>query len=307
MYVSVSPTLGVVTHRWYTCTMIDCGPAVVGCLGGDMVLHSWSDPGSDAYYGGLRKYDAVDLRCMPEPPQVTPAPPPSDEGSSCCFLTAASDMSVICNRKWVVDGHPLPSSTPTLSFFIFERYSSEKILFAPWCGDIVMLKSAHDITLVDLEESFRREELVLTLRTSSPSQFDNLLGLLWGPDGSMFTLHTTDALASCAAVDCATGESHLFSPNVSLVEVFGRDHTFTVVHPGAFQVHHTGNNLTVPSLNVPCTWAQHKSGLILSTTQKSRGNGKVHLSLHDGFTGTHIGDFNVPLPPNFLFHLRIKL
>ncbi|KAH3758419.1 hypothetical protein Pelo_9785 [Pelomyxa schiedti] len=153
------------------------------------------------------------------------------------------------------------------------------------------------MALVDLNETVNEKGLVFTCKAPCREQWP-LGGVLWMPDGSMATLKRTNPFTLASST---TGEQYQFPPFSSDVEPISRSHALVwcFSHLKKFHVYHTGNFLSAPSLSVPCTWAgtsKQPSGLIASTPAHS-DSPEIQITVHDGTTGFHLGDFPVDFDP----------
>ncbi|KAH3756553.1 hypothetical protein Pelo_11664 [Pelomyxa schiedti] len=301
---SVSPTLGLVSSRWFR--QEGKWGAVRGCVGQGRVLACSMELRAGVV---VREYRVED---------VAAAADGGDDGGRAPSEVLASlgrlDCLVWCNSKWIVG---LPSRGEMCVWKVldprcdggaglvlseeqrFEGVDATLLQFSPLCDDDVMAFSSalSFVEFIDLEASFNSKNVVVksVVKCSKREPF----GILWMPDGSTCSLHY--GYSSCIILkDTATGNPvKLFPKCVNHVIPVGSHHIFVMGCPATeFQVYST-KNLTTPSLCTPCTWAAASlpSGLIVSTSHdqlKYRKTSDIQFELHDGGTGFHIGGFRIP-------------
>ncbi|KAH3758077.1 hypothetical protein Pelo_10207 [Pelomyxa schiedti] len=309
--VVVSPTMGVLSHSWFT----HATTSVCGGLGRDSLLvrthttHKWAT-----------EYSVMDLG-VPASRRRGARAGESFLGNPRLMFSRAQ---LRCNRKWivglmescdvlcmwkVVGGGPVE---PERSIHGIE--ASNYLQFSPQCLDVVMIISAHGkhcVIFVDLEATFNVKELVVTSKV--PFYGNSPGGFLWMPDGSLCALQY--CTPSVHLLDANGKTIKVFPPNSQAVP-FDRTHVFvcSFSYPTEFQVYRTGNNLTEPSLCMPCTWAclsrGNQTSLIASTSHQYVKGGNMHemqFTVHDGVTGCHVGDFSVTVTPPFFFDSSVYL
>ncbi|KAH3745899.1 hypothetical protein Pelo_12704 [Pelomyxa schiedti] len=285
--VSVSSTtMGVVAYSVFW-----CGLTVCGCVGQSRVLvrsrgaMGSSDTGFD--------YSVLNLGDTAESPRFA-------------LFTAPGMSSMRCNRSWVVGirmererdalfvrkllcspnkrgecllcGFNRPGTIPDNSG-ISGRI--RKVKFSPLSDGVAMVLNYDSlVSFVDLEASFTTNTLVTTINIVCGEIHPR--GVMWLSSGTPLK---------------PVGKNHAF-----VSEEF---------EPTQFQVYHT-DNLTAPSLCVPCTWVHitSSSSLILSTqgsyTPYQHSTSTLQFTLHDGISGLKVGDFNILLPPDVMFDKNLR-
>ncbi|KAH3756335.1 hypothetical protein Pelo_11830 [Pelomyxa schiedti] len=290
LFVSVSPTLGVVRHSWYR------GAGVIeGCVGSNRVLvrtHyaaaiSVTDHGVYEVVGGDGE----------APKEVAWVP------ETRCRM-------ICCSSKWIA-GY-LPNGAALYVWKVaelggdaarcerhFDGVHARATQFSPLSDDVLLVFASCEaeencVTFCDLQASVNEGKLVVTRKVPLGERHTDRI--IWRPDGSVCTLHS-DSSAKYF-VDNATGKQ--------LVQFPQSTNVFPVVY-------HTGSITSEPSHCVPCTWAAPSVGvqsqLIASTThhaKKDRRATEIKFSVHDCSTGFHVGDFIVPFDSSH-FKFREKM
>ncbi|KAH3756508.1 hypothetical protein Pelo_11699 [Pelomyxa schiedti] len=292
LFVSVSLTLGVVENYWMTC---GTDTMVCGCLGHKRVLcahHTDDARGTRFYYSDVRDMAVESLD----------AKNPKDPAKTRLYIGGSLDSRVFtlrCNRRWIVRcalGNEIcvwkvPSESPTYFRDVSFGVEAARAEFSPICDDVVIMCTTSESTgfgciiFADLDASCGTQHLVVTSKVMCGCCLPE--GYMWLTGGSLCTLDNFHPSMAYCLVDCATQKILAFPKRCQ------------------FHVYHTGNNLTAPSLSVPCTWARPstQSGLIASTTQRPVADinaTEILITVHDGPTGFRVGKFAAPLPSTFL-------
>ncbi|KAH3760621.1 hypothetical protein Pelo_7552 [Pelomyxa schiedti] len=185
-----------------------------------------------------------------------------------------------------------------------ERVSRLQLLLWPRSHDLVVVINAplsiggpSFVTLVDLDESFRKQDLVITKKFDCGGT--KTAGVMWMPDGSLGILR--DAILNIELVDVTTQKVYEYPHLLKITPIGDCQHAFArPMHDSPqFAVYHTGN-FSSPTLCVPCTRALpcKESGLIVSTIHNKFEKGMC-WTLHDGITGFRVGDIAVKWDPRF--------
>ncbi|KAH3714517.1 hypothetical protein Pelo_18973 [Pelomyxa schiedti] len=265
----------------FVCECVTNACTVCGCVGNDRVLCS-----SLCLDESWRGYCRVLNVSMEEDGGAGKERNPFDRSVwSAQLMMCGHSPSVVCNRKWIVvlvpgstelhiwkvvgDGTPGDQQVSVYELG-FEAEKLESGVSTPFGQDFVMVfpLAGGSITVVDLDSSFKAGSLVIN---------------------SVLPQKARNALKEETNQVIPISENHVFSAP-----------WFTGSTRLQFSVYHTGSPLP-PVLSLPATWASPgcypKSGLLFSTTQNlkcSKLPPCVVFSLHDGITGLHFGNFNVP-------------
>ncbi|KAH3758546.1 hypothetical protein Pelo_9653 [Pelomyxa schiedti] len=306
LYVSVSPTLGVIDHFWNHC---DRKNRVCGCVGHNRLLVS--TPSTEN--------DCVDYYIEHASPGSTT---PSQFVWSLEGCAAAVDIPVAkCNTKWIViyaglyeqlhvwrvvggsavgtrvvlstncdllkvnkpDGSKLKYATLEFcllhdnTLMIYTSYKPpENPIESDKQGNPPRQAPLSRATFVDLEESHRENHFVFS---SKPLDFDDpfTAAVMRNPGGTLnYTLHYTSQWMTQCSFYLKHGTTSQKSPRFpqgSQVSQIGPMHLVVFCPVSAhkdtlFSVYNIENDMT--SLCVPCTWAspsiQQPSSLILATS-----------------------------------------
>ncbi|KAH3761432.1 hypothetical protein Pelo_6733 [Pelomyxa schiedti] len=297
LFVSVSPTLGLVRHSWFH-TPGD----VNGSLGNNRMIlrqsrfirasflneHVIEEVGGDGE--ALKRVSSLQTRCHP----------------------------LYCNRKWIVGINggrlhvwqvaPGVGLGDASSSGMTERYFDGLLLgyivcarFSSFSDDVFLVfescetvgGSGGSVTFCDLQASVNKGELVVIRKLLCRDRPCCVTSCR--TDGSMCTMHYDPYLI----VDNATGEPVVQFPEGATVLPIGSSHVFMMRKDAPkFEVFHNGGSLTStpPTLSVPCTWAapslRDQSQLIVSTTHSSESHGRateIKFVVHDCSTGFHVG------------------
>ncbi|KAH3714350.1 hypothetical protein Pelo_19140 [Pelomyxa schiedti] len=170
----------------------------------------------------------------------------------------------------------------------FKTVEAVSLQFSPMCDDVIVVFSTCGwVKFIDLEASCRQRGQLI-VRSRVECKYGVPCGILWRPDGSTCTLHYGDGPAIFLLREAATGVVLKLFPEFSNVVTVGSHHFFVTTRPDhtEFQVYST-ENLCTASL-----W------LVASTTHdnvKHCNATEIHVAVHDGATGFHVGDFSIPL------------
>ncbi|KAH3758666.1 Vacuolar protein sorting-associated protein 9A [Pelomyxa schiedti] len=319
LFVSVSLTLGVLSHSWFTCGGITCD--VCGCIGDNKVLMYVPKRGScgdeqaaaehiirDTAAGGEARNP--ECRCLPE--------------TEASLAQWEQVRFTTCNRKWIVGCHVKGSALFIRRVVSGSPFGDDVILkasefsrgfvpqFTPLGNDVVMLRelgehSSAALVFVDLWESFNKKDLVVTSKIVCRTNWPMVdTGITWLPDGSLCILKT-DMLGDLSEKKntdfCLVEEKSnatVWDFPEKQVTILGKNHLLAAPsiwwsgENSHFKVFHTGD-LAHPSLHVPSTWAtgEWQSSLILSTSYHNPEHTtpsaqEIEFSLYDGLTGCHI-------------------
>ncbi|KAH3758753.1 hypothetical protein Pelo_9442 [Pelomyxa schiedti] len=274
LHVSVSPTMGVVSHSLFTST----GEAR-GSLGHDRILVSNT---SGSWVTGVHvKLSAVNSSGKVIAPLIWE----SD-------LEGMSRPGVLCNRNWVI-------SVVRKGEFHIWRVAGSRLLGPKLVstgmnsgtlrlslpnGDVAMVFPENfegEVMFIDLESTFKRGSLVeksprVACNDTWPTEVVSM------PDGSVSTIHLDMSTNTYYLVNSVTHERHTF-PEVHHVTAIDQRHVY--VAPW----------LRMTNYQVCC------SGLVCSTAQPKGDVTEVKFEVRDGVTGFLLGVFPVPIRPPFLF------
>ncbi|KAH3722716.1 hypothetical protein Pelo_18578 [Pelomyxa schiedti] len=301
LFVSVSPTLGLVRHSWF-----HVPGEVRGSVGNDssraMILRKLRFNSASH----MREYAIEELGGDGEAPKRV-----WSLETSCC--------SLFCNRKWIVGiqdenfhvwqvsgvggDHASSSSSSSsgVAYCNFGGIEAMCAIFSPFSDDVLMLFDSEAgaaggcVTFCDLQASVNEGKFVAKRKVLCGESHP--YGFIQRPDGSVCTLHREP----CIIVDNSTGKSMAQFPKYATVVPIGTSHIFVTKEDAPnFEVYHNGSITSAPTLSVPCTWAATsrgvKSQLIVSTTHSSEtGITEIKLAVHDCATGFHVGDFSFRL------------
>ncbi|KAH3723228.1 hypothetical protein Pelo_18067 [Pelomyxa schiedti] len=310
LFVSVSLTLGVLSHSCFTCG-INCG--VCGCIGDNKVL----------MYVPKRRYDRDGPAAGDHVIRDTAAAPWNQQSVSVPEVSLAQWEQVrftACNRKWIV-GCQIKGSVLYIHRVVRGSPVGDDVIlkcrdfswgfepqFTPLGGDVVMLRGLGETmnaprVFVDLWESFNKKELVVTSKILYRTNWPLVAtGVTWLPDGSACILqsyHTAiaDGEKNDTAfylVDQGSNATVWEFPEKD-VTVLGKNH---LLHSpslwwsaDSFKVLHTG---LILSTTHRIEYEEEATGALCTTTE-------IEFSLHDGVTGFHIGVFTHPLQNNLKF------
>ncbi|KAH3722620.1 hypothetical protein Pelo_18674 [Pelomyxa schiedti] len=304
LHVSVSPTMGVVSHSWFTTALGD----VWGCIGHDRILVS-----NPCWSRMTMKFSVVNSSGKVVDPLIW-------EGG---IGAGVSLPSTCCNRNWIVSavkkGELLlwkvvgscGCGEPTVvgPKYVPHGTNSTNVALSCWSCDVGMVlpqDTEGEVLFIDLESTFKRGELV----EASPRIFCHdtwPCDVLFFPDGSASTIHIDMRANTFYLVNSVTHERHSF-PDLHYTTVIDQSHIMVAQWSAMtnYQVYHT-SNLLEPSLCVPSTWASpchSQLSLICSTTKPESdmsGVTQVKFEVRDGATGILLGVFPVPIHPPFCF------
>ncbi|KAH3742720.1 hypothetical protein Pelo_15882 [Pelomyxa schiedti] len=322
LYLSVSPTLGVVRHSWVTRRAAD---TVMGCVGERRIL--------------VASTNSEDWKWRLSVVDVGTGETTGDVNGGAAIASYGRDR-VKCNRKWIVGFtdnklnvwkvvRGAPAAKGVCIGGVQLRGTFE---FSPLCDDVVVLLTVGQtgkpgvVTFIDLGASFKAQELVVASRVVCREHWPT--GVMWLPDrngGSLGILHHADSsyyLLSANQESAGTGKWTPFPP-LRHVAPIGKSHAIVTAYHNTtqFSVHRVGHDISEPTLSVACTWVcpSQTSGLIASTkfcetkselpstddsVAVTETECKISFAVHDGSTGFHIGDFTVPLLSGFSFEPR---
>ncbi|KAH3763880.1 hypothetical protein Pelo_4259 [Pelomyxa schiedti] len=301
LFVSVSPTLGVVRHSWFHAKGF-----VYGSVGNNgMILRK-----SRVIEGSQLIEDAIEEVGAGDGDALKPV-----------LLLETPYNSMYCNRKWIVGiqekmgmhvwqvsvvGDASSSGTAKMPWHFDGLQVGYGVwaCFSPFCDDVFLVfdsgETGGSVEFCDLQASVNEGKLVVIRNVLCSERFPR--GIIWRPDGSVCTMHYDP----CLIVDNATGariEVH-FPVGATVIPV-GSRHIF-VMRKGVekYEVYHNGGLTSAPTLSVPCTWAAPSIGvqsqLIVSTTHNPETHSsatEIKFAVHDCSTGFHVGDFSVPCDP----------
>ncbi|KAH3757637.1 hypothetical protein Pelo_10534 [Pelomyxa schiedti] len=269
LYVSVSPTMGVVTHSWFTHTWKICG-----CVGQDRLLAASSN--INTWSVGYTVNDTNGKVVVPE-------------FWSTDLGVWLYDPATKCNREWIVGfaGQELRlwkvakggllSVCPRvvmLPVVISPRLAE----FSPRNDSELIIMLNRGAIFVDLEASFKQGELVEFTKFECSN--NDVRGVMWMADGSLGTLHHYSS--DFTLINVATRKRLTF-PKAHAVVPIDQTHAFVAPYLGMthYKVYNTGDELAEPppSLCVPCA----------HTTAT-----EMDFSVRDGVTGFLFGTFTVP-------------
>ncbi|KAH3759557.1 hypothetical protein Pelo_8643 [Pelomyxa schiedti] len=307
LYLSVSPTLGVVRHSWLTRNHT---VTVIGCVGqGRLLVANRED----------FAWEVVDAVSGDKTGDV-------DRGA---VVVSYGKDRVKCNRKWIV-----AFSGQNLNLWKVAGGAVEKRVciggvefrgdfeFSPICDDVVVqLTVGKDgnlgvVTFIDLGASFKAQELVVASRVVCRQQWPS--GVMWLPDdqgGGLCILHHAESAYYLLSANQDGGPAEEWRPFPPLRHVapISKSHAIVTAyhHTTQFSVHRVGHDISEPILYLPCTWVHpcQSSGLIASTefckkkaeselpstdaSVVAERKRKISFAVHDGATGFHIGTSNM--------------
>ncbi|KAH3722915.1 hypothetical protein Pelo_18380 [Pelomyxa schiedti] len=267
LFVSVSPTLGIVRHSWFHTPGFVCDS--VGNNNGMILRQSRfiRDESLNEYVIEEVGGDGEALKPV-----------------SSLFVTPCHPL--YCNRKWIVGIH-------NGSLYVWQVAA----------GVALGGGSGVSVKFCDLQASVNEGKLVVTRKALCRARPCCIACIT---DGSVCTLHDDPSLNATGDVQFPVdatvipiGTSHIFVKSKDAPK-------FEIFHNGG-SLPSMASPTPAPTLSVPCTWAAPsisgvQSHLIVSTTQHSSETDssvtEIKFAVHDCSTGFHVGDFTVPFTPS---------
>ncbi|KAH3766028.1 hypothetical protein Pelo_2113 [Pelomyxa schiedti] len=280
LFVSVSQTLGIVRHCWFTTSS-----EVIGCLGHNRVLLK----PRNTYAQSLIAYTIAEVG-----DNDGEAPIPVE------ILQPLDCNRLFCNQKWMAGflNHDEIGIWRVCGGVVMEPgHCLDWPEFSP-CSEIGM---GWRVTVCDVPASFNDGDLVAKSKLLCN---ESLCGVILGPDGYVYTLHYDFNAAFYFVVDETTGTKLVRFPPHSCAKTVGNSNLLVSDHR-QFATYHTGNLTSAPTLCVCCTWASpslsRQSCLIASTTYNDVSSSEITFAVYDAATGFHHGDFNIHFDPSLFF------